>query len=595
MRVPKSEVMALGLHSFLRRHAAWWTLAGGLILTAVLGWELNREAVALDRQRLAMRVADLQGQLDARLEKSEMLLNNLKDYLMLSSEARNEVFDRWCYDNGLSINCKWIHGIMVATNRHVASWPEGVSRSPKVWTTNEWDTFVEHVSLQRIECDLALKSSLTNIKQYLTDYDLRGSLGERKSFSRIVGNSRLGMSEQRIVMLDAKGKAITGSFFQVPIYRPEMAGLVADLMDGSRKMHNERYRIRWLHLTSVILAPINFNVLEQSIWDEAPADVGIEIFSSTSNLTTQTWLNVSGDIPRAADPGSRTYLTHRQPWPVYGQKFSIFFYTTPFFEAQSPRRLAKVAMFAGATMTLLATALVGVALRARNRQEVMTEQIREARDALAVAQRERKKFSRDLHDGTIQLGLGHTVEKLEARPAHAHAELSAVRRELDTVIAEIRQFVTAEAGTGKRVDFNAVLTALVERARTAATAAVTLHCDPETSERLTGDQAIQLANIAREALSNSLRHAKPQRVEISLRSNDQTVTLEISDDGTGFDPAAPRRTGVGLTSITARTQEMRGTLDIQSVPGKGTRVVVRVPASPPEPNGEWRDDTTDES
>jgi signal transduction histidine kinase len=594
--------MAFGLHRlFGRRQAAWWTLVAGLGLTAALGWEMHREAVALDRQRMEMRVAEITAQLDARIEKSEMMLHNLRDYLMLSGEERNEVFNRWCYENGLTINCKWIHGILVATNKQLASWPEGVPISPRTWTADDWGRFDSFARAHRIECDIALSSSVTNTKRFLTDYDLRGSLGEKKWFSRIVSNSRLGMSEHQTVMLDTNNNAIAGTLFQVPIYKPEMAGLTADLAAAGFTKPGERARMRWLHLVAVIVAPVDFEQLVQSIWRDAPADIGIELFSST-NQTAETCLNHSVDVPRAVDPAFKAYLTRRQHWPMYGQKFSIFFHTTPLFDAQSPRRLAKVAMAAGATLTLLATALVGVATRARTQQEYLTEQIREARDALAAAQREREKFSRDLHDGTIQslyaiqLGLGHTVEKLKADPAHAQSELSAVRRELDAVIAEIRQFITAEAGTGKRVDFSAVLTALVQRVRNGTTAEIALHCDPGMSERLTGDQAVQLANIAREALSNSLRHAKPQRVQIALRSDRETVVLEISDDGTGFDPTAPRRSGVGLTSIAARTQEMRGKVDIQSAPDKGTRVVVRVPAAPLEPKeAEGPDDSTGES
>ena len=104
--------MALGLHRLFRsRHAIWWTLAAGLILTGALGSELHREAVELDRKRMQMRVAEVRSQLDARLEKSEMLLHNLRDYLMLSGESRNGVFARWCYENGLSINCTWLYGV----------------------------------------------------------------------------------------------------------------------------------------------------------------------------------------------------------------------------------------------------------------------------------------------------------------------------------------------------------------------------------------------------------------------------------------------------------------------------------------------------
>lgn len=348
----------------------------------------------------------------------------------------------------------------------------------------------------------------------------------------------------------------------------------------------------------MIVAPVDFKRLVEAFETDA-ADLGIEVYSSTNRLTAETWLNAAADATRAPDPRFKPYLTHRQTWPMYGQKFSLFFYTTPLFEAQSPRRLAKVAMAAGAALTLLATALVGVALRARDQQELMTEKIREARDALAAAQEERSKMSCDLHDGTIQslyaiqLGLGHTVEKLEADPAKAGRGLSAVRRELDAVIAEIRQFITAEAGADKPVDFSAVLHSLMQRASNGTTAQIGLSCDPKASDRLASEQAVQLANITREALSNSLRHGKPQRVEITLRLECDTVVLEISDDGMGFNPKVRGRPGVGLASMAARAQEVGGTLEIQSSPGKETRIVVRVPTEPTE--AEWPGASADES
>jgi len=216
--------MAFGFHRHFRhRQAAWWTLVVGLVATAAFGWHLHREAVAMDRQRLALRVAEVTSQLDARLEKTEMLLHNLRDYLMWSGENRNDVFARWCYENGLSINCPWLHGILVATNRNSASWPEGVPRSPSAWTTNDWEKITKTAIEHRIACDIVLKSNGTNATQFLTDYDLQGFLRSKTRFSQRVGNSRLGMSEHRIVMLDARSNPLTGTSFLVPLYRPEAA------------------------------------------------------------------------------------------------------------------------------------------------------------------------------------------------------------------------------------------------------------------------------------------------------------------------------------------------------------------------------------
>lgn len=284
--------------------------------------------------------------------------------------------------------------------------------------------------------------------------------------------------------------------------------------------------------------------------------------------------------PAPPSPRHRRLLV--QPW--YGRRWCLEFASTPLFEAESSRYRGWLLLGGGTGMTLLAGALVGVALRARDRQVLMTEQIREARDALAAAQQERQNLSHDLHDNSIQalygiqLGLGHTAQKLEAEPTGARRELAAVRGELDTVIAEIRRFITAEEGAAKEVDFGGVLHALVERARVGTSARIEVRCDPVAADRLPAAQAVQLANIAREALSNSLRHARPQQVQIALRSEPDAVLLEVSDDGIGFDPQSQPR-GLGLTSMTTRTQEMGGTLEILSAPGRGTRVGVRVPAS----------------
>ena len=571
---------------------ACWTLAVGMTMTAALGWELHREAAELDRQRLAMRVAEIQGQLDARLEKSEMLMNQLRDYLTLSGESRHHVFDRWCYENGLTINCPWILGVAVATNRNIAPWRSPGLGPPASWPNSEWERLPASASENPIHAEIALRRDITNTMQYLPDYDLRCLTQDRLekyetdrgTLATTVMAGRPGMTRRRTVLLDASSNAITGSLFLVPVYQSELA----EFLSVAGRVRNDQRCARWLHLKSVIVAPVDFGALMRSVWEQAPADLGMEIFSST-NQTAETWLNVSGNSPRAADPKFAPYMTHRLVWPMYGDRFSIFFYTNPLFEAQSPRRLARVTMAAGSVVTLLGAVLMWVAFRARDQQKSLVEQIREARDALATAQHERNKISRDLHDGTlqslyaIQLGLGHTAEKIQADPGKVGRKLSAARAELDAVIAEIRQFITAEAGSGQAVDFSAVLQALIQRARGGTTAEITLRTETEAAARLTGDQSVQLANITREALSNSLRHGQPTRVKIALRLNADTVHLEVTDDGAGFDPTAPGRSGVGLTSMLTRAREMRGTWHIQSAPGKGACITVRVPVAPRDP------------
>lgn len=587
-QVRKNVVMPAGFRRlFHRRLAAWWTLAIGLTVTTAVGWEMHREAVAMDRQRLAMRVAEVQSQLDARIEKSEMLLQHLRDYLTISGERRNQVFARWCYENGLTINCPWILGIAVATNRYDSGWRMNLPPEPSTWTKADWQTLPQLALQSRIECHLAMRSDLKGVVQFLADYDLKRSFQPKDPgaildpLSSAIRGSRLGMSGHRTTMMDfIGGKEVAGTLFFVPVYEPGLT----DILAVKGRSRYDQVCARWLNLSAIIVAAVDFKHLTDSIRDAAPADLGIEIFSSTSVLSSDTWLNPSEGGPHAADPRFKAYLKHHQTWPMYGQKFSIFFYTTPLFEAQSPRRLAKISGGAGTLLTLLATALVGVATRARSQQEQLTEQIRDARDALAAAQRERTKISRDLHDGTIQslyaiqLGLERTLEQVRAAPERAGRELWLVRSELDTVISEIRQFITTDAEPVESVDFRAVLEALVQRAQAGTGARIALQCDASATSQLTGEQAVQLANIVREALSNSLRHGRPQAVRVTVHSESAGFVLEVADDGKGFDTRAPSRSGVGLVSMASRARDIGGHLEIQSTSGAGTRVRVHIPA-----------------
>ena len=91
----------------------------------------------------------------------------------------------------------------------------------------------------------------------------------------------------------------------------------------------------------------------------------------------------------------------------------------------------------------------------------------------------------------------------------------------------------------------------------------------------------ELLRIGQEALTNILRHAHATRVRIELVSSDRQVRLSVADNGRGFAPAPTpnHREGFGLLSLRARAEGVGGKLDIQSRPGRGTRIVATVPAS----------------
>jgi signal transduction histidine kinase len=85
--------------------------------------------------------------------------------------------------------------------------------------------------------------------------------------------------------------------------------------------------------------------------------------------------------------------------------------------------------------------------------------------------------------------------------------------------------------------------------------------------------------VAQEALRNSARHAGARKVEILLLRKGGAASLEVSDDGRGFDVrrAEERRPGMGLFSMRERVALVNGRLVVTSAPGRGTRIVATVP------------------
>jgi signal transduction histidine kinase len=79
-------------------------------------------------------------------------------------------------------------------------------------------------------------------------------------------------------------------------------------------------------------------------------------------------------------------------------------------------------------------------------------------------------------------------------------------------------------------------------------------------------------------------HSGASRIRIWITGDDASATLEVVDDGSGFDveAAEARRPGMGLFSIRERVSLVGGTVEIHSVHGRGTRVTATVPLAPPE-------------
>jgi signal transduction histidine kinase len=195
---------------------------------------------------------------------------------------------------------------------------------------------------------------------------------------------------------------------------------------------------------------------------------------------------------------------------------------------------------------------------------------------------ERERIARDFHDSISQelFSLRMTVGALEMDRGAGGAlrdRLQEVGRSLTAVIRQMRVVLlelSPPAACG--LDLRSALRQLVAAYHSRVGLAVEADVEPI---ELPDHVREGLLRVAQEALANAARHAGASRAQVCLRRADGEIVLRVADDGRGFEPTAPgARHGLGLRGMEERAAELGGVLRIDSGPGRGTAVVVRVPA-----------------
>jgi signal transduction histidine kinase len=218
-------------------------------------------------------------------------------------------------------------------------------------------------------------------------------------------------------------------------------------------------------------------------------------------------------------------------------------------------------------LLLLAGAVVGytVSLARRGEQALA--------DALAVqaAAQERQRLSRDIHDNVLQV-----LALVGRRGQEAGGEAAEIGRLAAEQEQALRALVTSAPETvGGEVDLRALLASY-------ATALVTVST-PATPVVLPETRAREIAAAVGAALANVAAHAgEGARAWVLLEDDGAEVVVSVRDDGRGFPPgrlAAARADGrIGVTSsIEGRVRDLGGTMTVESAPGRGTEVEMRVP------------------
>jgi NarL family two-component system sensor histidine kinase LiaS len=224
---------------------------------------------------------------------------------------------------------------------------------------------------------------------------------------------------------------------------------------------------------------------------------------------------------------------------------------------------------------------IGQLSRELNDMAVQLENLMQTRGELATLEA-RNRFARDLHDSvkqqvfatSFQVAAARALIESDAQAAESHLAqadelVRQAQKELNVLIGEMRPAALEGKGlAGALRDY-------VRGWSQSAEIPAEVHVRGEREAPLQVEQA--LFRVVQEALANVARHSGAKRAEVDLIYTANTLTLRVSDDGRGFDPADDRDQGFGLQSMRERMEGLGGRVSVESAPGEGTRVTCVCP------------------
>lgn len=227
----------------------------------------------------------------------------------------------------------------------------------------------------------------------------------------------------------------------------------------------------------------------------------------------------------------------------------------------------------------------------------LTAEVRERHKELAAikqklldaGEQERRRLARDLHDGAVQhlLGISYQLALLpQTSPQGIDPQtLKLIRQEILDVVSQLRAHIGELRPAGlEEVGLAATLTGYVARLQhnlEERGPEISLDIDPDLPT-LSANVALCLFRVAQEGLRNALRHAEAAHIAARLWAEQDHVLLTVRDDGKGFQaPARLSELGAenhfGLIDMSERVAQVGGSFAIQSAPGQGTTLTIRVP------------------
>lgn len=202
-----------------------------------------------------------------------------------------------------------------------------------------------------------------------------------------------------------------------------------------------------------------------------------------------------------------------------------------------------------------------------------------AEERMSALLTEREQLVRELHAGVLAPLNTLKVRYPGNRPGTSRALLnqaeqgSIALRQAEQAVAKLRLIILQlESGIVARFDLASELRRVVGAYKTPSPLPISLDLQREAIDLLTQEEAQELLTVAREAVSNCVRHAKATRAKISLKTHRARIALAIWDDGKGFGPLTRQCYGYGLATMADCAERLGWQLHVRSEVGRGTLI-----------------------
>jgi two-component system, NarL family, sensor kinase len=221
--------------------------------------------------------------------------------------------------------------------------------------------------------------------------------------------------------------------------------------------------------------------------------------------------------------------------------------------------------------------------QAKLQTEILKQQELAAKSIIDAEEKERSRIAKDLHDGVGQMmsaarmNLSSFSNELQLQNKEQQHSLSNIINLVDESCKEVRAVshsmmpqVLLKKGLPQAVED------LVSKINTDVLA-INMHYEG-FEERPHGNTETILFRVLQECVNNTLKHAEAKHMDISLLKEAQSISISIEDDGKGFvRHTADAEEGIGLKNIESRIRFLKGEIDFDTAPGKGTSIVIHVP------------------